>query len=150
MAGIMFGNGWCNYLLQCRVWENTIGILLGEYTSTRRRRVRQVACDIWAMLTGCFVIAVNAVNNVNVVNAIIEDNAGAGIVAVGGYRKNTQQSLERYFCGVQTSDRFACVNRGQSRRQHHRELWRAGHRRQQRVCAQHPEQLLRGQQRWNE
>jgi hypothetical protein len=60
-AGIMFGNGWCNYLLQCRLWENTIGILL-----------------------------VNAVNNVNVINAIIEDNAGPGIVAVGGYQINLE------------------------------------------------------------
>jgi hypothetical protein len=60
-AGIMFGNGWCNYLLQCRLWENTIGIML-----------------------------VNAVNNVNVVNAIIEDHAGPGIVAVGGYQINLE------------------------------------------------------------
>lgn len=60
-AGILLGNGWCNYLLQVRCWENTVGIVL-----------------------------VNAVNNVNVVNSILEDNAGPGIVAVGGFTVNLQ------------------------------------------------------------
>ena len=60
-AGILIGNGWCNYLLQVRCWENTIGIVL-----------------------------INAVNNVNVINSILEDNAGPGIVAVGGYTVNLE------------------------------------------------------------
>ena len=29
-AGILLGNGWCNYLLQVRCWENTIGIVLAN------------------------------------------------------------------------------------------------------------------------
>lgn len=60
-AGILVGNGWCNYLLQVRCWENTVGIVL-----------------------------VNAVNNVNVMNSILEDNAGPGILAVGGFTVNLE------------------------------------------------------------
>ena len=47
--------------LQVRASRNTIGILL-----------------------------VNAVNNVNVVNAIVEDNSGPGIAVVGGYQVNLE------------------------------------------------------------
>ena len=64
MAGIMLGYGWCNYLLQVRVSANTIGVLL-----------------------------VNAANNVNVVNAIVEANYGAGIVLASGYQVNLEGNV---------------------------------------------------------
>lgn len=64
MAGIMLGYGWCNYLLQIRVSANTIGVLL-----------------------------VNAANNVNVVNAIVEANYGAGIVLASGYQVNLEGNV---------------------------------------------------------
>ena len=63
-AGIMLGYGWCNYLLEVRVSSNTIGILL-----------------------------VNAANNVNVVNAIVEANYGAGIVLQAGYQVNLEGNV---------------------------------------------------------
>ena len=60
----MLGYGWCNYLLEVRVSQNTIGILL-----------------------------VNAANNVNVVNAIVEANYGAGIVLLSGYQVNLEGNV---------------------------------------------------------
>lgn len=64
VAGIMLGYGWCNYLLEVRVSANTLGILL-----------------------------VNAANNVNVVNAIVEANYGAGIVLDSGYQVNLEGNV---------------------------------------------------------
>eukprot|EP01045_Picozoa_sp_COSAG04_P033683 COSAG04_NODE_7068_length_1197_cov_2.003643_1_plen_283_part_01 len=61
VAGIMLGYGWCNYLTDVRVSSNTIGILL-----------------------------VNAANNVNVINAIVEANYGPGIVLQSGFQVNLE------------------------------------------------------------